>query len=320
MFPLKVRKEIDAHIADRFLEAVWREALWLVKDGIATTEEIDESIRMGFGIRWAQMGLFDTYRVAGGEAGMKHFMAQFGPALEWPWTKLMDVPEFTDELVDLIAGQSDAQSGHLSIREMERIRDDNVVGMMRALKAKNWGAGEVLNQHDMHLNSIGNLPRSMSDIDDIGALVVTGRRAVPADWLDYNGHMNEACYATAFSDATDRMMEIIGCDKDYIATGGSYFTGETHIRYLDEAHLGQVIEVRTRVLMGEGKKMQLWHEMYEGERLLATGEHFLLHVSLETRRPSEPSQEIMDNLSALTTAHAALPASEGVGRYVGQPR
>ncbi|MEC8196919.1 MAG: 3-hydroxyacyl-CoA dehydrogenase NAD-binding domain-containing protein, partial [Pseudomonadota bacterium] len=68
MFPLHVRKEIDAHIADRFLEAVWREALWLVKDGIATTEEIDEAIRMGFGIRWAQMGLFDTYRVAGGEA------------------------------------------------------------------------------------------------------------------------------------------------------------------------------------------------------------------------------------------------------------
>jgi len=69
-------------------------------------------IRFGFGLRWAQMGLFETYRVAGGEAGMKHFMAQFGPCLTFPWTKLMDVPEFTDELVDLIAGQSDAQSGH----------------------------------------------------------------------------------------------------------------------------------------------------------------------------------------------------------------
>ena len=111
MYPLHIRKEIDAHVADRFLEAVWREALWLVKDGIATTEEIDNAIRYGFGIRWAQMGLFETYRVAGGEAGMKHFMAQFGPCLQWPWTKLMDVPEFTDELVDLIAGQSDAQSG-----------------------------------------------------------------------------------------------------------------------------------------------------------------------------------------------------------------
>ena len=84
MFPLRVRAEIDAHIADRFLEAVWREALWLVKDGVATTAEIDEAIRMGFGLRWAQMGLFETYRIAGGEAGMAHFLAQFGPALKWP--------------------------------------------------------------------------------------------------------------------------------------------------------------------------------------------------------------------------------------------
>ncbi|MEL6296218.1 MAG: 3-hydroxyacyl-CoA dehydrogenase NAD-binding domain-containing protein, partial [Pseudomonadota bacterium] len=73
MFPLHLKKEIDAHVADRFLEAVWREALWLVKDGIATTDQIDEAIRMGFGIRWAQMGLFDTYRTAGGEAGMRPF-------------------------------------------------------------------------------------------------------------------------------------------------------------------------------------------------------------------------------------------------------
>jgi carnitine 3-dehydrogenase len=116
MFPLHVRQEIDAHIADRFLEAVWREALWLVRDGIATTEEIDEAIRMGFGLRWGQMGLFETYRVAGGEAGMKHFMAQFGPCLQWPWTRLTDVPDFTEELVDLIAGQSDAQSGQYTIR------------------------------------------------------------------------------------------------------------------------------------------------------------------------------------------------------------
>ncbi len=77
-----VHKEIDAHIADRFLEAVWREALWLVKDGIATTQEIDDVIRYGFGMRWAQMGLFETYRIAGGEAGMRHFMAQFGPCAQ----------------------------------------------------------------------------------------------------------------------------------------------------------------------------------------------------------------------------------------------
>lgn len=148
MKPLKVRKEIDAHIADRFLEAVWREGLWMIKDGIATTEEIDDAIRFGFGLRWGQMGLFETYRVAGGEAGMAHFIAQFGPCLQWPWTKLMDVPELTDDLVKQIADQSDEQSGQHSIRELERIRDDNLVAMMRGLKKNNWGAGELLNQHE----------------------------------------------------------------------------------------------------------------------------------------------------------------------------
>ena len=153
MKPLVVRKEIDAHIADRLLEAVWREGLWLIKDGICTTEELDDAIRYGFGLRWAQMGLFETYRIAGGEAGMKHFLAQFGPALEWPWTKLMDVPEFTDELVDLISDQSEEQSGHKSIRELEQLRDDNLVGIIRALKKTSSGAGGVINDHETRLSA-----------------------------------------------------------------------------------------------------------------------------------------------------------------------
>ena len=318
MFPLHVRKEIDAHIADRFLEAVWREALWLVKDGVATTEEIDNAIRYGFGIRWGQMGLFDTYRTAGGEAGMRHFMAQFGPALKWPWTKLMDVPEFTDELVELIAGQSDEQSGHMSISDMLRIRDNNLVSMIRALKGQDFGAGALMNVHENSLRDGTVLAARVADLDDVSQPLVTVRRAVPLDWTDYNGHMNEAKYLQAFGDATDRFMEMIGCDAEYIATGGSYFTAETHIRHVDEAHAGALIEVRTQVLMGAGKKMHLWHEMYEGERLLATGEHFLLHVSLKDRRPCDPSDVIVAALERVASAHAKLPMPDGAGRAVGQ--
>ena len=79
MQPLHIKKEIDAFIADRLLESVWREALWLVQDGVATTAEVDDAIRMGFGLRWAQMGLFETYRIAGGDGGMQHFLRQFAP-------------------------------------------------------------------------------------------------------------------------------------------------------------------------------------------------------------------------------------------------
>jgi carnitine 3-dehydrogenase len=144
MHPLRVRAEIDGHIADRLLEAVWREALWLVNDGIATTEEIDDAIRYGFGLRWAQMGLFETYRIAGGLGGMRHFIAQFGECLSWPWTKLMDTPELTDELIDTIATQSDAQSGAYDVRELERIRDRNVAAIMLVLERNDWGAGRTL--------------------------------------------------------------------------------------------------------------------------------------------------------------------------------
>ena len=149
MKPVVVAKEIDAFIGDRLQEALWREALWLVHDGVATVEEIDDVIRYSFGLRWAQMGIFQVYRVAGGEAGMRHFMAQFGPCLEWPWTKLTDVPDLDDALVEKIAGQSDAQAAGRSVRELERIRDDNLAGIMEALESSGesgWGAGALLRE------------------------------------------------------------------------------------------------------------------------------------------------------------------------------
>jgi carnitine 3-dehydrogenase len=143
---------------------------------------------------------------------------------------------------------------------------------------------------------------------------------VPLDWLDYNGHMTESRYLQAFADSTDRFMEMIGCDADYIASGGSYFTAETHIRHLDEVHAGAKITVRTQVILGEGKKMHLWHEMCEGARVLATGEHMLLHVDLATRRAAPPAAQVEAALVKIATAHASLPAPEGLGRAVGAPR
>jgi carnitine 3-dehydrogenase len=143
MHPLVVRHEIDGFIADRLLEALWREALHLVNDDVATVDEIDRAVCMGPGLRWAFMGSFLTYRLGGGEAGMRHFMAQFGPALKLPWTKLV-APELTKELIDKVAEQSDAQAAGRSIAELERLRDDCLVDIMRALEKYRVGAGAVL--------------------------------------------------------------------------------------------------------------------------------------------------------------------------------
>lgn len=296
LFPLRVRKEIDAHIADRLMEAVWREGLWLVKDGIATTEEIDNAIRYAFGLRWAQMGLFETFRIAGGEAGMRHFIGQFGPALQWPWTKLMDVPELTDELVDLIADQSDAQSGHLTIRELEKKRDKNLIAMMRALRQQNNATGRLINDHQ---KIIRPAPESASPM-------VTQNRVIPVDWTDMNGHMNEGRYAQVFSDAAEDVMTCVGADDEYVQGGSSYFTVETTTKFLAETHAGERIVVHTRVTEGRGKKLRCFHEMKrasDGE-VMATCDQLMLHVSLETRRTCEPSDEVLKKVEALAALHA----------------
>lgn len=286
MYPLHMRAETDAHIAGRFHETVWREALWLIKEGIASAEEIDDAIRYGFGLCWAQMGLFETCRIAGGEAGTRHFIEQS-------------------------AEQSGAQSGAYTTRERERIRDNNLVTILRGLKAQDYGAGALLNAQDAR--------QSVAEID-ITQPIGTVARAVPLDWTDYNGHMNEARYLQAFGDATDRFMEIVGCDADYIASGGSYFTAETHICHLDEVRAGARIRVETQCLLGEGKKMHLFHRMWEGERLLATGEHMLIHVSLETRRASVPAEQIAARLGEIAAAHGALAVPDGAGRAIGGGR
>ncbi len=298
LYPLEVRAEIDAHIADRLLEAVWREALWLIKDDIATTQEIDDAIRYGFGLRWAQMGLFETYRIAGGEAGMRHFIAQFGPCLSWPWTKLMDVPELTDALAQKIADQSDAQSGHLSIRELERLRDGNLVAMLRALKARGAGAGALIRDHE------GGQPLARPSS---GGMIQTVDRVVPTDWADYNGHMNESRYGQVFSDAADVVLASIGADEDYVAAGFSFFTVDIHIQFKQETKVGQHIRVDSQVLEGQGKKLRLFHRMMDADgTILATGVQFLVHVSLTTRRSCAPDGDVAVRLEALAQAHASL--------------
>ena len=315
MFPLHVRKEIDAHIADRFLEAVWREALWLVKDGIATTEEIDEAIRMGFGLRWGQMGLFETYRVAGGEAGMKHFMAQFGPCLQWPWTKLTDVPEFNEELVDLIAGQSDAQSGHHTIRELERIRDGNLIGFLRVLKDRNWGAGKVLLEHDARRRAVMPDPTP-----DSAAPMQMARMQVLPGWIDYNGHMTESRYLFASSETCDAFLRHIGADMDYVAGGFSYYTAESHIMHAGEAKLGDHLTGSVQVLGADDKRLHLFIRIERGDTLVASIEQMLLHVDMKAGKSCPAAPRVLERLRPIALAHAALPRPDTAGRHVGQRR
>ncbi len=311
MFPLVMRKEIDAFIGSRFLEAVWREALWMLKDGVATTEEIDDAIRMSFGLRWAQMGLFENYRIAGGEQGMRHFMAQFGPCLTWPWTKLTDVPEFNDELVDLVAGQSDAQSGHMHIRDLERLRDQNLVGIMRSLKDRNQGAGKVLREHDAR-RAVGFHQKPH------GAPLVLAQMQVLPSWIDYNGHMTESRYLFAASETCDALLRLIGADMDYVKGGHSYYTAETHIMHLGEAKLGDRLTGTVQVLGADEKRLHLFTSILRDGVAVATVEQMCLHVDMAAGKTCPAAPEVLAKLMPIAEAHKALPKPAAAGRFTGQ--
>ena len=220
------------------------------------------------------------------------------------------MPELTAELVERIAQQSERQSGRYDLRQLERMRDDNLVAILRALKQNGHGAGSAIALHERGLNQ----PRA-----EAGILPLTVARQVPQSWTDYNGHMNEAHYLELFAQASDRLMELVGADADYIAGGRSYFTVETHLRHLDEVRAGESIRVTTQILAGKGSKLHLFHRLENGGKLAATGEHLLLHVNLQTRRSCPPEPEVAAQLARLGARHAGLPSPEGAGRSVGQP-
>ena len=132
MRPLKVRTEVPGYISDRLQEALWRELLHMVAEGVATTAEIDDAIRFGPGLRWAFMGTCLTFHLAGGDQGMRHMLAQFGPALQLPWTKLV-APPLTETLIDRMVEGTQAQAAGRSVKELERYRDDALISIMETL-------------------------------------------------------------------------------------------------------------------------------------------------------------------------------------------
>jgi carnitine 3-dehydrogenase len=319
MRPLHVRKEIDGFIADRLLEALWREALWLVNDGVATTEEIDDAVRYGAGLRWSFMGTFLIYRLAGGEAGMRHFLAQFGPALKLPWTKL-EAPELTDALVDAVAGQSDDQAKGVSIRDLEALRDDCLVSVLAGLRSEDYGAGAVVKRHHQALMAatapVARAPNAP------GEPLVLHEVTVPAEWIDYNGHMTEYRYLQVFGDATDALLRHIGIDQAYLVAQGSYYTVETHIMHRGETRMGESLHVATQILSVDAKRLHLFHRIIRSRDgfCVASAEQMLLHVDAATGRSGAAGAAVFDKLAAIAADHRALSMPTGAGRAVGAPR
>ena len=133
MKTLVLKKELPGYLSDRLQESMWRESLHIINEGYASTQDLDDAIIYGPGLRWSLMGTFLTFHLAGGEMGMKHMLEQFGPALKLPWTKLK-APILTESLKNKIIDGTKNQSKNKSINSLANSRDNFLIDLQNLLK------------------------------------------------------------------------------------------------------------------------------------------------------------------------------------------
>jgi carnitine 3-dehydrogenase len=132
--PIHIKKEVRGHVANRLQAALWREAVHLVAEGVASVADVDAAITYGPGLRWPIYGPHLTFHLAGGVGGMEHFMKHLlGPMQSW-WDDL-GKPEMTADVQrQVIAGVAEEAQGR-SISELAAGRDQCLVAVMAALAA-----------------------------------------------------------------------------------------------------------------------------------------------------------------------------------------
>jgi carnitine 3-dehydrogenase len=317
MHPLHVRREVPGHLTDRLQEALWREILHLVNDGVATTGELDESIIYGPGLRWAAMGTNLIYHLAGGESGMRHMLAQFGPCLKWPWTKL-EAPELTETLIDRMVEGTQAQAAGRSIRELERLRDDYLVAIQQVLRQYNIGAGATLRSLEARLYRDSSSTRPATSADRGKPLRLLDTEVRP-EWVDYNRHLSDFRYGQLFGEAMDALFRQVGVDESYRDQGHMYYTVENHILHLGEAKAGDPLYATAQVLGVDDKRLHVFQRMHRGRdgRLIATADQMYLHVDTVAAKAAVADTGVRAKLESIRRDHAGLPMPAEAGRSVG---
>jgi carnitine 3-dehydrogenase len=142
---------------------------------------------------------------------------------------------------------------------------------------------------------------------------------VPADWIDYNGHMTESSYLLLVGNAADAFFRYIGIDEAYRAVGRSLYTAETHLHHLREAALGDRLAVPLQLLDAGPKSIHLFHTVLnEATReAVATAEQLLVHVDMASGRVIPMPEELHGRVMEICQAHAALPRPAAVGHVMG---
>ena len=144
------------------------------------------------------------------------------------------------------------------------------------------------------------------------------RTRVRPEWVDYNGHMNDAAYAVVLGEANEALLETLGLSAGYRdRTGAAMFTVESHIRYLAECTLDQELTAATLLIHADARKLHVCTELLdELGQPAATGEFLYLHVDTSTGRVTAMPPDRQAEVGAMLAAHAPLPRPGYLGRGI----
>ena len=130
---IRVNKERPGHVANRLQAAVWREALHLVKEGVASVEDVDKAMWAGPGLRWAAMGPNMLFHLGAGPGGMAEFCQRYTPSFNTWWDDL-GTPHLDESGAELLVSGVEKEAGSASTAELSQQRDALIVAMLQAMQ------------------------------------------------------------------------------------------------------------------------------------------------------------------------------------------
>lgn len=139
------------------------------------------------------------------------------------------------------------------------------------------------------------------------------------DWVDYNGHLNDAEYARIFSLSIDAFMNQIGISNEFLASDAyTLFTLETHVCFLDEVSLGEKVSVDIQLLDVDAKRLHVFLTMLDSDgNKVATSEQMLMGMDLNARRPAPFPDVIQNNIDQIKDEQKTLDKPKEAGRTIG---
>ncbi|ASK61890.1 3-hydroxyacyl-CoA dehydrogenase [Virgibacillus phasianinus] len=145
------------------------------------------------------------------------------------------------------------------------------------------------------------------------------KERVRPEWVDYNGHMNDAEYSRVFSLAVDQLMNEIGIDENFREQQQySIFTLETHLCYLAEANEGESLGISVQLLDSDTKRLHVFFVMEDEEgKRLATSEQMLMGMDMKEGRPAPFPAPVASKVSNLASTQENQPIPDEAGRKIG---